>query len=644
MSLRVWLPLNGTLNNCGISEVSATTNGATINAAGKIGSCYIFDGSDDFISLTGSTLYKIFTGSSNAFSICMWIYHNDSTRAILFGDFGLSGSINFNIELSTAHHVRFYWNGAPDKNFNTDSSVGLQTWTHICLTYDGTILKLYKNGILSTDTWTGSLTAKTKTNGVYYLGRDSRTGTTAFNGRLNDFRIYDHALSEKEVKEIAKGLVLHYKLDNNGQGGRNLLLGTYNFANWYLNSRWTKDNNIVTYKEGAKAWNDMDSPTIPWTDVQGKTLTISADIRSDNFNYTDGSGFSICFVRKASGPNATGYSTRRLECTPIHLTVNQITSEWKRYSATVANISDSSFRNTYNGGGGDWFGIYIWNYTNKSVQIKNIKLEVGNKTTIYSNAPEDYNFSTNIIEDCSGYGHHGIAVNDLIIDQNSAKYDVSTLFSNSSYIKYTNFNLPVNTWTVSCWYYKSANPTQYETIYCLSKNTGADADKKFAAQPNAGRIWFKVESGSNSINKLAINKWTLLTISCNGTIGTIYENLTPIGTINAGNVMTNCTDLVLGAKSRGAEVSAIGVPYNGYISDFRIYCTALSADNIKELYQTSASIDDKQNFYSRELSNSLHDTTSITQAGIALADDFVEDAVAAIKDDRSIESNCFYEY
>jgi len=27
-------------------------------------------------------------------------------------------------------------------------------------------------------------------------------------------RIYDHCLSDKEVQEIAKGLVLHYKLDD----------------------------------------------------------------------------------------------------------------------------------------------------------------------------------------------------------------------------------------------------------------------------------------------------------------------------------------------------------------------------------------------------------------------------------------------
>ena len=62
---------------------------------------------------------------------------------------------------------------------------------------------------------TTTLAERTKTNSKIRIGRDYRSspGQTYFTGCLNDFRIYDHALSAKEVEEIAKGLVLHYKLD-----------------------------------------------------------------------------------------------------------------------------------------------------------------------------------------------------------------------------------------------------------------------------------------------------------------------------------------------------------------------------------------------------------------------------------------------
>ena len=40
MALRVWLPLNGNLENKGISNITVTNNGATVDNNGKIGKCY----------------------------------------------------------------------------------------------------------------------------------------------------------------------------------------------------------------------------------------------------------------------------------------------------------------------------------------------------------------------------------------------------------------------------------------------------------------------------------------------------------------------------------------------------------------------------------------------------------------------------
>lgn len=162
----------------------------------------------------------------------MWVYHADSRRAILFGDWSTANSIGFNIELSTAHAVRFYWNGNPDY-WPGEMIVGANTWSHITITYDGSTITSYLNGVKKA-TRSGALAAVNKVAGEFRLGRDNRTTDTALNGKLNDFRVYNHCLSPAEVHEISQGLVLHYKLDNitngivdsSGYGHNGEIIGT----------------------------------------------------------------------------------------------------------------------------------------------------------------------------------------------------------------------------------------------------------------------------------------------------------------------------------------------------------------------------------------------------------------------------------
>jgi len=76
--------------------------------------------------------------------------------------------------------------------------------------------KLYVNGI---ESYSKSATGSFSASNHFAIG--ARTNGTAGNtfayaiangGKLNDIRLYDHALSPREVKEISKGLVLHYPL------------------------------------------------------------------------------------------------------------------------------------------------------------------------------------------------------------------------------------------------------------------------------------------------------------------------------------------------------------------------------------------------------------------------------------------------
>ncbi len=85
-------------------------------------------------------------------------------------------------------------------------------------------MKIYFNGIKNTEY---STTIVPNFNNVSNVGISAApNGDEPCSCYLNDVRIYNHCLSNKEIEEIAKGLALHYKLDNNGMGGNNLAINT----------------------------------------------------------------------------------------------------------------------------------------------------------------------------------------------------------------------------------------------------------------------------------------------------------------------------------------------------------------------------------------------------------------------------------
>ena len=71
MSLAVWLPLNGDLHNQGLNNINITNTNATLNDNGKIGKCYNFNGSNNYIK--GNTFLN---NNSTAFSFSCWVNFN----------------------------------------------------------------------------------------------------------------------------------------------------------------------------------------------------------------------------------------------------------------------------------------------------------------------------------------------------------------------------------------------------------------------------------------------------------------------------------------------------------------------------------------------------------------------------------------
>ncbi len=83
-------------------------------------------------------------------------------------------------------------------------SLTTETWYHVALTWDGGSYVVYVNGEEKAN---GSYTGLDSLNTVADIGNDGNTAADgryeAFNGLLDDVRIYDQALSEAEVAELA---------------------------------------------------------------------------------------------------------------------------------------------------------------------------------------------------------------------------------------------------------------------------------------------------------------------------------------------------------------------------------------------------------------------------------------------------------
>lgn len=231
MSLQVWLPLNGNINNQGLTQLNYTTQGNfEYIENGKIGKAI----SSGQITMSAENMQNIF--SKGECSICFWIYVNAETGSTATSDrpmlFGNNTNRRYSLfQYPTCNDFHFSWWKNDQGNTESFSNVCTNafpsyTWTHAAITYKNKTVTIYINGQKKFN----------ETRSYDYspvsLNYDTILFTNNNNKRyLNDYRIYDHCLSQKEIEEISKGLVLHYPLNNHYLAENNTIYDTSGYCN-----------------------------------------------------------------------------------------------------------------------------------------------------------------------------------------------------------------------------------------------------------------------------------------------------------------------------------------------------------------------------------------------------------------------------
>lgn len=630
MSLQVWLPLNGDLRNNGIANIGEPSYQDVTYPDGKIGKC--------MEGIVGWHLNNEILG--NEWSVATWYLSPQafpSYNQIIFCK-NIKGNDDAQIYLSIIGGDRL--NLGINNSTQATSAVytfETNTWYHIVATFNGNVAKLYIDGILKRSTAisntlvTGRLNISLSSRSINESGTTS--GDTGRLSHMNDFRLYDHALSAAEVKEISRGLIVHYPLDSNisdfnNTKNENLFIGTNKnvYTSGGVGSRAKKTMGAGSSGNGTfSITEEANLPVGKYSfNITGNTSG-NKDYQQDQIPYKEGEKYTASWWAKGSG-TMRSRSWDLARNTEYVVQAKILNSEWTYYTRTFTATAYMETNNCT-------FQIGITGKSN--ISICGMKIEKGSVATGYSLNKEDDGYeyeNDNIVYDCSGNGYNGTITGTLSTIIDGARYSKCGDFSQSNcYI--TADGLPAETQSISCWV-KTTWATPSGSVYKIPVHDKQSGLAIGFASSNRLLTYVGSSNGGTGSNVLTTNlynanKWNhIVVIKTGATTRTVYIN---------GQLATATTNNFWGGQINKLFIggryysSAYKDFFDGQISDFRAYATQLSEADILDLYHTSSKIDNTGKLHTYSIvEDSTSTTPKITSQGLTImnnsADGFIEDS------------------
>ncbi|MFB6342373.1 LamG-like jellyroll fold domain-containing protein [Saccharicrinis sp. FJH62] len=141
------------------------------------------------------------------FSISCWAYLNSKATWARIFDFGSSTDYYMFFTVSNGSSPRFsFKNGAgtQEQQINAATPLPLDTWVHLVVTLEGSVGKIYVNGVVDgqSNAFTLNPSLITEAFTQNYIGK-SMWPDPFLDGSVADFRVYNRALTDEEVLSLA---------------------------------------------------------------------------------------------------------------------------------------------------------------------------------------------------------------------------------------------------------------------------------------------------------------------------------------------------------------------------------------------------------------------------------------------------------
>jgi hypothetical protein len=204
MALIGWWPLNGNTNDYS-GQCNYGVNNNVTWTDGKIGQAAYFNGIDSNIEL------GVIEIADYDWSLSLWFYSNDITKHIHFTGVpnqdpgGWAALAHFGV-----FNSKLAWWDSNGWRYG-DTTLLENKWYHVIIMVSNEKVFFYLDGLL--DGEYPFLSSGNPLGRIGSLGYREYSDDKYFDGKMNDVRIYDHLLSQREINELTQAKILHYSFN-----------------------------------------------------------------------------------------------------------------------------------------------------------------------------------------------------------------------------------------------------------------------------------------------------------------------------------------------------------------------------------------------------------------------------------------------
>jgi fibronectin type 3 domain-containing protein len=548
---------------------------------------------------TGNQYVQLPVGSGNYRDITLssWVYWNGGNTWQRVFDFG--SEIDKYMMLTVK-------NGAGKLSFQmttsraTDGTLTIEgpvmptaTWTHVAITFNGDTATMYVNG-LPVAAGSSAKVAPVFSQPFCYLGRSMWNADAYFNGRIDDFRIHNYALTGKEIYTLW------------GQGGSNVPPAFS--ANPMTFSSATEDSNYSAAGQTlAGTATDANGGALTYTKVSGSAwLTVASNGALSGTPSNADVGDNLFVVRVTDASGATDDANLRITVANTNdlpvwsitsITMPGVTRDQPYIGSTLAGLAsdvDPSATLAYSKASGPaWLTIATDGTLTGTPGASDAGLNTFTiRVTDNTGATADATLAITVLPfelrasyafegttDDSLGNHHGTPTGSPVYQTGRLGQGI-VLDGSDDYVTLPAGVASHHDITVSTFVYWNGG-ANWQRVF----DFGNDTSHYMQLTPNYGggmRLAINNGAGEQQINTtaLATGKWVHLAVTLSGDTGTLYVD-GAVAATNTGMTL-NPDDFkpVLNYLGKSQFTDAL---FNGRIDDFRVYNYALDAATIADI-------------------------------------------------------------